>query len=45
MDHEELEMMVLSREEYRRLWQILEEMETLMWKVKSQNEVLLLGEE
>lgn len=45
MIDERLEMMILSREEYRRFWQILEELETLMWMVKDQNRELEIDEE
>lgn len=45
MFNENLEMMLISIEEYRRFWQIVEELETLMWKVKNQNDKLGLDEE
>ena len=31
---EDLEIMVMTREEYQRLWATLEEMQNLLWKVK-----------
>jgi len=43
--NENLKVMLISIEEYRRFWQIVEELETLMWKVKNQNEKLVPDEE
>ena len=45
MHIEDLEIMVLTREDYRRLWQVVEEMQNLLWKVKRITEVLGTEEE
>jgi hypothetical protein len=41
MEFDESDFLIISHEDYRRLWLMLEELETLMWKVKGQNEVQL----
>jgi hypothetical protein len=41
MEFDESDFLVISHVDYQRLWLMLEELETLMWKVKGQNEVQL----
>jgi hypothetical protein len=45
MEFDESDFLIISHEEYQRIWLILEELETLMWKVKGQNEVQLSDDE
>jgi hypothetical protein len=45
MHTEGLEVMVMTEEEYRRIWQLIEELENLMWKVKRFNEIILTNED
>lgn len=45
MDPDESDLIVISHIDYQRLWRMLEELETLMWKVKGQNEVQLFDDD
>ena len=45
MEFDESDLMIISHMDYQRLWLMLEELETLMWKVKGQNEVQLSDDE
>ena len=45
MEFDESDLMIISHEVYRRLWLMLEELETLMWKMKGQNEMQLSDDE
>jgi hypothetical protein len=45
MEFDESDFLLISHVDYQQLWLMLEELETLMWKLKAQNELQLSDED
>jgi hypothetical protein len=39
--NEDLELLTMTMDHYRRLWLVLEDLDTLLWKIKGLNDELI----